>query len=437
MNRNLLYLLSIMLFSIIGTNVSAYDIKVPNADGIMVYYNYVNDGTELAVTAGNLDSSGYSSDYSGTVVIPEEVTINGRTLKVTSIENYSFFYSIELTSIFIGDNVTTIGKGAFKGCVGLTSIAIGNSVTTIGEEAFKQCHSLTSVTIPNGVTSIGDAAFCDCQSLVLVSMDNSVTMIGDFAFGECHKLASAAIPDNAKTIGEGAFYNCFNLTSAIIPDSVTSIGGSAFYNCESLAYVSIGSSVKHIGDDAFYGCRIKIVELNSNEIVSKNYSDGVSICNHFSHLVGTYIVGEGVNSIGDFAFSGFSDGTQDMTLDICSTVSSIGKSILDYHSCKLDLICRATVIPETDEDAFNRVNFSQSTLYVPEASLEAYRTTAPWSEFKNIVPIISSGIIAPTTTQQTIIVECYDLTGHRACLPQRGVNILKMSDGTTKKVVGK
>ena len=126
-----------------------------------------------------------------------------------------------------------------------------------------------------------------------------------------------------------------------------------------------------------------------------------------------------------------------MTLDICSTVSSIGKSILDYHSCKLDLICRATVIPETDEDAFNRVNFSQSTLYVPEASLEAYRTTAPWSEFKNIVPIISSGIIAPTTTQQTTIVECYDLTGHRACLPQRGVNILKMSDGTTKKVVGK
>ena len=65
------------------------------------------------------------------------------------------------------------------------------------------------------------------------------------------------------------------------------------------------------------------------------------------------------------------------------------------------MICRATVIPETDEDAFNKVNFSQSTLYVPEASLEAYRTTAPWSEFKNIVPITPSGINAQTATNQT------------------------------------
>lgn len=430
--------MSILLFSMIGINVSAYDIEVPNADGVMIYYNYINDGTELAVTAGELDSSGYSFEYQGAVVIPEEVAVNGNKLKVTSIERCAFFYSTEMTSVSIGNNVTMIGDCAFMGCDGLTSISIGNSVTTIGEGAFVRCHGLTSVAIPNSVVTIGESAFYDCKSLVFVSIGNSVTTIGDYAFGECRKLASANIPNSVMTIGEGAFYDCFNLVSAIIPNSVTSIGERAFYNCEDIAFVSIGSSVTSIGNDAFLGCGIKIVELNSNVIVSQNYSDGASICNLFAHNnVRAYILRDGVSSIGDYAFSGFADGTQEITLDIGSNISYIGKSILDYHSCKLDLICRATVIPNTDEEAFNRVNLSLSTLYVPEESMEAYQTTAPWSKFKNIVPITSSGIIEPTAMQQPTIVECYDLSGRRTSQLQRGVNIIKMSDGTTKKVVVK
>ena len=117
---------------------SAYDIEVKNADGVTIYYNYINDGKELAVTYGGSNSFDYSNEYQGNVAIPEEVTYMNRTRKVTSI-----------------------GNGAFQNC-SVTSITIPNSVTSIGSEAFDGCSGLTSITIPNSVTSIGERAFSDC-----------------------------------------------------------------------------------------------------------------------------------------------------------------------------------------------------------------------------------------------------------------------------------
>ena len=127
-------------------------IEVANADGVTIYYNYTNNGTELEVTRG------YTSKYSGKIVIPEEVTYMNRTRKVTSI-----------------------GMEAFRDCTSLTSITIPNSVTSIGSSAFRRCSGLTSIEIPNSVTSIGESAFYDCTGLTSVTIGNSVTSIGNYA----------------------------------------------------------------------------------------------------------------------------------------------------------------------------------------------------------------------------------------------------------------
>ena len=137
--KQLLTFLLTVLMSMVGAKTYAYDIAVQNADGVTIYYNYINNGTELEVTFWGTSDYYYLYRYTGNVVIPEEVNYMNRTRKVTSI-----------------------GSKAFDHCSGLTSVTIPNSVTSICKSAFESCSGLTSVTIPNSVTSIGKNAFWSC-----------------------------------------------------------------------------------------------------------------------------------------------------------------------------------------------------------------------------------------------------------------------------------
>jgi len=209
---------------------------------------------------------------------------------VTTIGEYAFTGSFNLTDIIISDNVMTIDSSAFSECGNLKNATIGNGVITIGEGAFRWCDSLENVSIGNNVKSIKIDAFRGCYSLVSISIPDSVTDIGDFAFMNCDNLTSVTIPDSVTTIGEVAFGYCDNLkniivasdnkyytsdsdgilfnkdktelvqypigstkTSYTIPESVTTIGDSAFAR-SALTSVTIGNSVQTIGCEAFAYC---------------------------------------------------------------------------------------------------------------------------------------------------------------------------------------
>ena len=109
-----LLLLAMILLPLVA---SAHDIEVKNADGVTIYYNYINDGKELAVTFLGSEWGSYPNEYQGNVVIPEEVTYMNRTRKVTSIGSRAFRQCSYLTSIAIPNSVTSIGDGAFYGCI--------------------------------------------------------------------------------------------------------------------------------------------------------------------------------------------------------------------------------------------------------------------------------------------------------------------------------
>ena len=173
--------------------VNAQSIAVENSDGVTIYYDYINNGTELEVAG---------AQRVAVVNIPEEVTYMSRTRKVTSIGYNAFIDCPVLTSVTIPNSVTIIGVSAFSYCTGLTSVTIPNSVTTIRNYAFRDCTGLTSVTIPNSVISIGNSAFSGCTGLTSVTIPNSVTSIGNNAFFACTGLTSVTIPNSVTSIGE-------------------------------------------------------------------------------------------------------------------------------------------------------------------------------------------------------------------------------------------
>ena len=142
------------------------------------------------------------------------------------------------TIVIIGNEVTGVWDRSFSFSTypELTSVTIGNGVTSIREYAFTLCAKLTSVTIGNDVTSIENGAFNQCYSLASVTIGNGVTSIGTFAFNSCHALSSVNIPEGVTTIGNCAFNGCSSLTSFTIPQSVTSIGDAAFGNCSALTW---------------------------------------------------------------------------------------------------------------------------------------------------------------------------------------------------------
>lgn len=207
-----------------------------------------------SVTIGNSVTSIDKSAFSGCS------SLTSVTFHCKKID--SWFSNTIIKGVTIGNEVISIGGWAFSGCSSLTSVNIENGLTSIDRNAFEGCSGLTSVTIPNSVTSIGSTAFAGCSSLTSVTIPNSVTSIGGYTFYGCSGLTAVTIPNNVISIGGDAFKGCNSLTSISIPNSVTSIGSSAFESCSRLTSVTIGSGVTSIGDKAFYGCDIP-------EVISK------------------------------------------------------------------------------------------------------------------------------------------------------------------------
>jgi hypothetical protein len=183
-----------------------------------------------------------------------------QTRNLTSITNSSgYTYNNNLTSIYVGSNVTTLGSSAFAYCANLTSANIPDSVTTLGGGAFDYCGSLTSVTIPDSVTSIGDVAFRRCGGLTSATIGNGVTTIGSYAFYYCTSLTSATIGNGVTSIGSYAFnYSTALSTINCLATTAPTLGTGVF---SSIAATEIHVPVGATGYGSTYGGLTVVADL--------------------------------------------------------------------------------------------------------------------------------------------------------------------------------
>ena len=331
---------------------------------------FVCDGYENGYYHFNFGWSGFYDDY----------------FLLSAINPADYYFSLEM-KMFYGirkdfdrqtidgicyelyvDGTAFITGGRVEGeCTIPSSVVVSGKnyeVTAIGFEAFMGCNGLTSVTIPNSFTSTGIAA---------LTLSDNTTEICSYAFDGCSSLTSITMPNTLTTIGRYAFQNCSSLTSITIPNSVVEIGRGVFEGCSSLT-----------------------TPIHTTTI----------FINMPTSYEGEYAIPDGITTIAPSAFNGCSGLT---SVTIGDGVTSIGGSAFSGCSGLTDVYCYAWIVPNTSPDAITDIR--NATLHVPEGSVEAYRTTEPWSRFGNIVPIPSPAITFADANVKASCVANWDTNG--------------------------
>ena len=227
--------------------------------------------------------------------------------------------------------------------------------------------------------------------------------IGGNTFNNCVGLTSLTLPSGVTLIDYSAFEGCIGLTSLDIPSGVTEIGSSAFEGCSGLTSLDIPSGVTKIGSSAFSGCS----GLTSLDIPS------------------------GVTKIGESTFSGCSGLTG---LDIPSGVTEIGRSAFSGCSGLTSIYVYAGKLPKMGSDVFNGCDSKKCIVYVPKGEYDDY-WLSEFGYFENIVEFAATGIDKVTTSTDAKELSRYSVNGQRLSAPAKGLNIVKYSDGSVKKVV--
>ena len=87
-------------------------------------------------------------------------------------------------------------------------------------------------------------------------------------------------------------------------------------------------------------------------------------------------------------------------------------------------------------DVFFYVDKKNCTVYVPKGTYADYRSSN-FGYFENIVEFDATGIDKTTTSTDVEEVSRFSADGQRLAVPVKGLNIVKYSDGSARKVVVK
>ena len=336
---------SFVLIFLAGLAVFAESVSIPNPQGVEIWYNIDEKNGVAEVTFKGKTYGEVADEYSGTLIIPEEVTYNGETYTVSSIGGNAFADCKNLTGITIPEKVTRIGGHAFRGCVSLSQVNF-NAINCV--DAAEQKGGKTY------------AAFEDCKSITNLNFGDKVVYIPDYAFWGCSGIKEITIPENVKKIGGGAFYDCTGITKIVfnaanclsaasnlngknvpafmntsvsvveIGPLVTSIPDYAFFGCKGLSTITIPESVTRIGGGAFRECpNLTSVNFNAVHCSTSFSTSGESVLPAFGNpSITTVVFGNKVEEVPSYLFWGCKGLTN---VTFTENIKSIGNAA--FYDC--------------------------------------------------------------------------------------------------------
>ena len=404
----------------------------------------------------------------GNLVIPNSVT---------EIGDYAFYNCTGFTGdLTIPNSVKTIGESAFYYCTGFTGdLTISNSVTTIGNSAFYKCSGFKGkLTISNSVKTIGESAFCKCSGFTGdLAIPNSVTTIGKSAFEECWGFkGKLTISNYVKTIGNSAFSYCSGFTGdLLLPKSLEVVGYRSFEDRNYIQPINFQSLPTGIGNQNKY----KTVSLSDDSYISDQATgtvDAISYTRTMTSNWGTLVLPYSLTLTGNEPYrlyaidnmegeelvlkqlegevaagtpcvvkrncteSELTFDANDATLNMAIETQNVGGMTFSGTYWTKDVNSGYVI----SKNSFWNVEELKNSTSVNGVKVRPFRAWLDGTSAK--APARLSMRIDGSTTGIDAIdalndaeAEYYDLSGKRLNEPQKGVNIVRMKSGKTKKII--
>ena len=388
----------------------------------------------------------------GDVTILSKIEVDGKEYTVVGIDYNAFRNNRSITSVTLPDNLKYINYEAFSYCRNLENINnIPKHIEYLGEEVFYGTKFLTNgikneffvfsdwlikytpqgetakVTVPEGIFGIAAYALTDAEDTVV--LPKSLRAVSGLAFNS--NLKNIDTGDNPVYAYKDGILFCegtvtFYKNSRLLKDEV-SVDGM-------WADVILSNAVKN-------GVLLIPGKVETAGNVVKTVG-GVRKGQLPRLTCEKLIVDEGVKYITDYAFINFKPLQY---VDLPSTLINIGGCA--FVDAKIEsLVCRMPQPMEVPSNFIYYIKEFNSKVYVPKALLDTYKTTETnW----NIIPaenfyqiegnVPESGILASVKPIESVgkatVKAIYTLNGTKVNSLQHGINIVKMSDGTVRKVM--
>ena len=460
----------------LNTKINSNNIKIPNTVTSIGSYAFNNTA------------------ISGPLYIPNSVTEIGEGAFENCMNLYSLslqsnlkrignraFYACRFSgSLTIPNSVTEIGERAFQNCTGFNgTLTLSNKLETIGESAFNGCSGFTgSLTLPNSVTTIGDAAFRACGSFTNLELSNTLSVIPNQAFMHCRSLSGElVIPASVTEIGNNAFSDCQNLNAVTgqvtLPKSLKKIGYYVFSNTNNIKTVNFQSLPE--GISGFLGQKKKAVSLSDESYISDKASgtvNEISYTRQMSNNWGTLVLPYSLTLTGEESYRLYTidkmEGEELVLKQLEGTVAAGTPCVVKRNGTEAKLTFgpnyatlnmarvaqdvggmkfRGTYWTEDvnsgyviSKNSFWNVEELKNSTSVKGVKVNPFRAWLDGTSAK--APAKLNMRIDGSTTGIDAIdalndaeAEYYDLSGKRLDEPQKGVNIVRMKSGKTKKII--